>query len=409
LSYLPSEVSELTSVQTLDFPHSYALYPFLSPRSLPWTMNTSGTFRIRRVGEWLGRNAGENIAATGGLAAGRGRVLTSLENPVDLRDVLLGSLPAAELDSARRHIKASMGHMLFTTMSTDQRPTIVPPLRGHHTYGKILKWIAGEDVKFSFVSSLPAVLIDSSPAEQKVLHRLTYHALPKLDPNYGSSDTPSSAKASTPYANKVITFEVVLAQPRQSPLNPEVDNDLVEDLNADVPLLDASSTAQCTVGVEASADLMMPDRPMDLRLTAVEAKTLAPGEGPAPLQSYMDDLRKFMMKEDSHDVQPDPPLLFDHAGDTYMLHTSASIKQSIEVIRVPSDGDGVLHEPTTIRAVSESILDLESNQKSIRCEVACDNYLADDAWKRFLGDCDKLTTSTYRPVGSIPDTNIASM
>lgn len=38
------------------FPKSYALYPFMSPRALPWTMGTSGAFRARRVSEWLGES-----------------------------------------------------------------------------------------------------------------------------------------------------------------------------------------------------------------------------------------------------------------------------------------------------------------------------------------------------------------
>jgi hypothetical protein len=42
-------------------------------------MNSSGAFRIRRVGEWLGTSQGENVQKTGGLAEGRGRLLTTSE------------------------------------------------------------------------------------------------------------------------------------------------------------------------------------------------------------------------------------------------------------------------------------------------------------------------------------------
>ncbi len=61
------------------FPHTYALYPYLSPRPLPLTMNTSGTFRLRRVGEWLKSGFEEDVESTGGLASEQGHVLTENE------------------------------------------------------------------------------------------------------------------------------------------------------------------------------------------------------------------------------------------------------------------------------------------------------------------------------------------
>lgn len=35
------------------FPRRYALYPFMSPRTLLWTMGTGGAFRARKVNEWM--------------------------------------------------------------------------------------------------------------------------------------------------------------------------------------------------------------------------------------------------------------------------------------------------------------------------------------------------------------------
>lgn len=70
LSYTPHD----SVIPVTLFPHSYALYPFLSPRALPWTMNNSGAFRIRKVGEWLGDSRGEDITATGGLTGERNNI-----------------------------------------------------------------------------------------------------------------------------------------------------------------------------------------------------------------------------------------------------------------------------------------------------------------------------------------------
>ncbi|KAL6310056.1 hypothetical protein BKA93DRAFT_722239 [Sparassis latifolia] len=410
LSYLPSEVSASTPVATLEFPHSYFLYPFLSPRSLPWTMSTGGTFRVRRIGEWLGPSSGEDIESSGGLAGGRGRILAPSGDVVDLKTLLLNTLSDSP-HSTSRSIKASTGHMLFTALSPGQRPNIVPPLKGHHTFTKILQWMTGSSAKSSFVSSLPAALVDSSPAQQKVLHRLTYRALPQpVQEGSSSRDIPPDpAGEAIAHSSKVLSFEVVLAQPRLNTLDPNVGDSLsrrqhspLDDIDADVPLLNAESTSRCAMGSEVVVDLMMPDRPMDLRVTAFESNELTPGEEPAPLQGYMEDLRTFMMQLDSDVTQPDPPLLFHYRGDTYMLHASATVRQSVELIKAPTHSDGnALDRQSIVRAVSESILDLESTQKSTQCEVTCDDYLSDDSWKHFLSDCDKLTIKTYKPVGNI--------
>lgn len=42
-------------------------------------MNTSGTFRLRRVGEWLSTDVREDLRSTGGLAKGNGHFLNVSE------------------------------------------------------------------------------------------------------------------------------------------------------------------------------------------------------------------------------------------------------------------------------------------------------------------------------------------
>ncbi|KAI6132741.1 hypothetical protein EV401DRAFT_2253645 [Pisolithus croceorrhizus] len=51
----------------------YSVYPFLSPTPFPWTMHTSGAFRIRRTADWLGVNSQEDITKRGGLFNNEGR------------------------------------------------------------------------------------------------------------------------------------------------------------------------------------------------------------------------------------------------------------------------------------------------------------------------------------------------
>ena len=107
--------------------------------------------------------------------------------------------------------------------------------------------------------------------------------------------------------------------------------------------------------------------------------------------------------------QPNPPLTLDRDGRTFVLHTNATIRQSVENITVvemekhtgplderlqESDVSSSLHteasaesepqaiepentgsqpEPTVdphVQVVSESVLDLESNERETRCEVS---------------------------------------
>ena len=61
------------------FPREYALYPYFSPRDLPFSMNTSGTFRLRRVGEWLAGGLWDELDKTEGLAKGEGQLIADFE------------------------------------------------------------------------------------------------------------------------------------------------------------------------------------------------------------------------------------------------------------------------------------------------------------------------------------------
>ena len=63
LAYLPVSVTHSTYLTDplAMFPREYALYPYYSPRELPFSMNNTGTFRLRRVGEWLSGGFREDL------------------------------------------------------------------------------------------------------------------------------------------------------------------------------------------------------------------------------------------------------------------------------------------------------------------------------------------------------------
>jgi hypothetical protein len=101
-----------------------------------------------------------------------------------------------------------------------------------------------------------------------------------------------------------------------------------------------------------------------------------------------------------------------HNGEIYVLHKSSNVRKSIEAL------PGLINDERSLQVVSESILDLESQQKSTVCEVrvyklnvnfcrvtllprqiACVDYVSDDNWKAFLADCDQLTSELYSTAG----------
>ncbi|KAI0652194.1 hypothetical protein C8Q79DRAFT_1114986 [Trametes meyenii] len=426
LTYLPTGAGGISAEPLMMYPHNYALYPYFSPRPLPFTMNSSGTFRLRRVGEWLTSDFTEDVKTTGGLAEGKGHVLSVTEQQEDLREALLRNVRTQDLhDQSQIVVKAAMGHMLLTRASGQQQATLVPPLTGEHQFGKVRKWIAQNPVKMTFVPDLPLPLLNTPPARQNVKHRLVYHVLPT-----GTHNLPQDAVTSEGAPSnwkRVLALEITLSRSSpselQQPTRTELpQRDLAEglsdfDLELDleeaaqplspsfgepsIPILDATDV-HCWTGVEADVNLMIPDRPMDLQLTARRAAALPDSQQPAELQRYVAELRAYLQGAEDQPEQPSPPLLLHFGGERYILHSNASVKQGEE--EVCETGRPTLKQLEwekleLTHALCESTLDLETNQRSIHCEVTCGDVTSDEAWARFLRDCDRLSVMRELPKG----------
>ncbi|KAI0080259.1 hypothetical protein K474DRAFT_1657966 [Panus rudis PR-1116 ss-1] len=399
VSYQPPAMSIGSSFSPISFPQAYSLYPFLSPRSLPWTMNTTGAFRIRRVGEWLVNSQGEDVERTGGLAGGQGRIFTSDMKPLQLQSVLQDIFPHDNNDplSKRRYVKASLGHMLVTTPSTKgQQSNLVPPLKGYHSYSKVLNWMETSDVRTSFVPSLPSPLVNVSPSAQTLLHRLVYQSYTPSDSSEGLREQVKSDDQFKLPSFRTITFEFELAG---SDAIPEGSEGVVSEAEREKRMMQRvpSIVVLKPRGFSATEhvlNVMMPDRPMDMRLSFCERSEIDPTEIPKELQQYLAALRHFVEDRDVN-TQPLAPLLLKHDGSDYILSSVASVRQSTE--RLPSNE--IFDSPTI--ATAESVLDIESNQKTTQCEVICTDPLSQDNWQKFLRDCDRLTTVSYRPASTI--------
>ncbi|EGN97497.1 hypothetical protein SERLA73DRAFT_75173 [Serpula lacrymans var. lacrymans S7.3] len=434
LSYTPPVVNRQPSVPVTASQQTYSVYPFLSPRSVPWTMNSGGTFRIRRVGEWLGIDATEDVQKTGGLAGGKGSFLTKSGQPCELVEALRRNA-SEEKQGYSRVFTASLGHMLITAPTPAQRSSIIPPLKGYFALPNILKWLESGTNKIEFVPSLPAPLLKSQPAEQKILHRLLYKKLPSLEDPV-KVDSPQSSELAS---QGVIKFEMEIMRPTnkadpemmmEDSVDTSIDSELTgnaeqftndylgddsqnlenhpssivselqenidefSDTDSDLPV-----EVQCIQGEETTVDLLMPDRPMDVRFSVFNCRKIAQEHQPEDLRKYASNLHSFLNAAEPDVSQPRPPLTVCHDGDVYLLQSSHSIRQGFESLptsfQADRPGNEVPLEAEPAPVISESVLDLESNQKLSICQVTCDNHTDEQSWSQFLKGCDVLSSVTF--------------
>ncbi|KAI0756684.1 hypothetical protein C8Q80DRAFT_1129927 [Daedaleopsis nitida] len=409
LTHLPAGTAAHTAEPLVLYPHVYAFYPYLSPRALPFTMNTSGAFRLRRVGEWLKSGYQEDVESTGGLASEHGHILTANETPLKLKETLMSALPES-VPGSNVVVKASLGHMLLTRISKDQRATLVPPLVGDHPFGKIRRWIADNPVKMSFVPGVPLPLLNTAPAEQKVIHRLVYHSI--------SPEPSTRDPRTTLHRREVISFEATFLEStsaKSAAVDSEFarsDSDTSQDSEQESQQTQSGeslalivSNARCSTGIQAELNLMMPDRPMDIQFSVTDVAEVSEGEEPPELTEYTRKLRAFLEGSPTQQEQPTPPFLIDYCEKWYLLGSNVSARQSIE--RVTASGLQPVHDlidksANATHALCESSLDLESNQRSMHCQVAYADVSSDNSWKLFLRDCDRLSVLTPKSNANMP-------
>ncbi|KAK7463688.1 hypothetical protein VKT23_005628 [Stygiomarasmius scandens] len=360
LTHVPAGVSAQSSVPPSIFPYNYALYPFLTTRPLPWLMNASGTFRTRRVGEWLTGNT-ENVQKTGGLAQGKGQVIDLDEHKIDLKQKLLCSLPAQSIDDSRI-VTASLGHLLLVPAVS--KHTILPPLSEAGPLSKILNWMRESSATRLFSTSLPALLIDAPPQKQKIIHRLVYQTVP--------SQIMSSSRN--------LQFELYISLDSLSPDGRS--EGIFDKPTAEHAVENLSFSHECRTGIESMVDLTMPDRPMDIRFSILDSHQIGDQAIPSELQNYNHELASFLRSPGSDTLmQPDPPLVLQHDNVDYVLRSSASVRQNAEIVT----------DDQPVQVITESILDLEVNEKITACKIICTDPTSEQGWESFMNNCDRLT------------------
>ncbi|EJD52171.1 hypothetical protein AURDEDRAFT_149630 [Auricularia subglabra TFB-10046 SS5] len=349
------------------FQRRYALYPFISPRTQLWTMAAGGALRARKVSEWL--SGDDDYAEQYGL--GLGETITFSGHEVDLRGELLAKLPD---NGGTREIVASVGNILFTSRTAPaQRGSLSSPIDGTLTFSELLRWVSNTSTEYksTFVPDLPAALLDSTPLNTVALNRLAYRA-PETD---------------TEPARAIMVDLGV----------PEMDLQSFEEQR--VPEMDLGA-ASCRIGVEAAVDILLPDRPMDIRFSIFNFEETTLDGAPPALIEYAHALKAYFA--DPSAGQPIAPLQITHDGAQYTLDTSWSVRRSRDEFTPPRGHDWAMDGPT--RAVTESMSDLEGNQKAASCEIVCED--AQKGWKEFLRHCDRLTMKLPRSVPSLEESMV---
>ncbi|KAG5648076.1 hypothetical protein DXG03_007111 [Asterophora parasitica] len=345
---------------------TYSLYPFFASRSELRASSLGSLFRIRCVRDWLKFEEPQKDAGFTGENA-----LSLAGKPMSLRQSLLNQ--AAHLsgngDNSIRVI-ASFGHVLICSDSS-QGLVISSPLKGTSPLSTILEWLQTHANKRIFVPSLPPQLINAPPVQQRLLHRLIYHSF-------------STDGNKTPHAARVLNFELVLDSLDSSTFKN------VQDIHPDSPHIPnfaeqgIALETTCWTGSCSDLHVMMPDRPMDVRLTVSTKAVLAEERWPKDLQSYLSDLKVFWTTSGSE--RPQSPLILTHEGSTYRLESSSTVRQSTDSLR---------HLPITsgffLQAITESILNADNKERSRVCEVTCDDITSDNSWSSFLECCDTFT------------------
>ncbi|KAK7064139.1 hypothetical protein R3P38DRAFT_2822664 [Favolaschia claudopus] len=346
------------------FPNDYALYPFLSMQSLPWTVNAGGVFRVRRVEDFHGSSTAEDLVKTGGLLMGRGRMFDLQRQEMSLRTLLSAGYSSSPNTS--RVVTASIGHVLVA--SPPGKLSIAPPepLQGQWKLPYFLSWMEKQSEPTIFNPTLPPVLLESQSVETKMLHRLIYHAV----------------KPEVPGARQIIQVEFVL--PRSIRESAALPNSYENDLVSEEQAVRQPFRPTCLVGRKVDVDVMIPDRPTDIRFSIFDHMALADEQWPAAVADYISSLRSYLLYQDPNSPQPEPPLTTVHQDDTYVLYSSSTVRQSVEVSQT--------NTPATVRMHTESALDLESDQKLASCEIICEDVVSESSWKQFLQRCDSAST-----------------
>jgi len=397
----------------------YALYPFLVPGILPWTMGYSNPFRVRRVGDWFT----EDQRATSSPSISSGRWCSNDGTSKTLREALLGGLPALPLGFSRT-VCATAGYNLVSAPGSQSlaRVSLVPPIRELFNFDTFMNWLTAGNGSTTFLPGVPPnIRADTlkprrlAAVEDVLVYRLRYQARddssvtpPKKPPP--RTPPPASTRNRKEVFDVQINFTMWEAYNSTfiSPVHSEhgSSHDVSTFISpiqseSDLPRrpLDRYTSGSSAIpprvmmarrGSSSSLDVLLPDRQFDMQISVLDLIRVASTDIPKALLEHLVDCRRAFA---ANDKLPESPFTLVLDDVTYHLTASEVVRTSqheeSDVNRIFEGG--APHGQTAVTVV-EKVADRDIlDQQTLQCRVYSSEPRLDVIWDKFLAQCEDIT------------------
>ncbi|KAF4623151.1 hypothetical protein D9613_001898 [Agrocybe pediades] len=347
--YLPEESSDTSTV-------ARSLYPFSPLHVLPWQTRTSPVFRYRRVGTTTRSPHLLDAELTEELPSGVGSIFNQHNTKVNLKTLVSDSFAASTSVNNRRTISISPGHILFALKANER--SMLPPISGVVGFQELLNWTKNNPTQVQFSPSIPRIVESAAPQKELHVRRVVYQFQ-------------GMPQEHNPNPRLTMSLEMPYSQ------------SLTETSPGDwstqtaYKMEDAAIVLRSTVSI----DLLVPDKQVDLRISAESEEKVPPSKWPK-------ELKAFVSRLSSSTPEPEEiPLSITHAENTYLLQSNQRVRRSIRNLAL-NDVDMDRKE-----IFSEDAVDLESGENSVVCKLSYEDCENDSDWTALLQSCNGLAAS----------------
>ncbi|KAG8834245.1 hypothetical protein FRC17_009321 [Serendipita sp. 399] len=165
-----------------------------------------------------------------------------------------------------------------------------------------------------------------------------------------------------------------------------------------IAILPLHGSHRCRTGVEASVDILLPERAMDMRLTVRDLREIDESDEPESIKSYLGLLLQFLQYQ--VDKQPMAPETIQYMGKTYVLQSSSSIRRAYETISQEDEWNTRgISSFGSIGVTAETALNLESQEKTSHCFVETVECRPEN-WQTFMAHCSDIASIPFTPQAS---------